>query len=699
MKDLNIDYFSNNEDETKNSKDPATPIISDLPTPTSPTDVFPFSLNEDNSSKPHTPINEDNELTPEDETGPMNEGDGVVGRMKTQIFRILGRPTGQCHHHHKKNSKHSATLPSPEKKHRRPSSADNICIDGRRYQNYNRIYSLPNDDIEIDRLINNHFLVKHSFGSNYSAPVTELLSSNNSKNCALGGFRSGTTSPQHQSCISNNASSTCRSPCGDGDGLKHSSSNDSLVSNTMDAPLTPSKTDSSSHSTTSLTGYFRKLTILGHRHRDMSHHSLLSSIQQTSPAVGTPTPTPTATATTTRTTTCTASPAISLKKSPTPSSSLLPKATAPTRTSTCPDETHLISSYSLNQRRSYSENDLLQCQYQQHYNTYESCLIYPNTNVTRVLDVACGSGVWILEMAHEFPNTEFYGFDVSEMYPTTIRPSNTFFCLFDMSRGFPYPDEYFDFIRMHDVHTCFPSTDTEFIMREIRRCLKKGGYTELREMDFIIHDPGPTTAMFTSIDSLTAIKLQKYYGVDIKWPRMIRKYLTTIHLADVHSRVVPLVYSNHSKQDTSVDEMCYRYWNDRFDAYRRLFWQIFGGGDDVKTHHELDQYIQQMMKEMLDRSSYCQYYMAWGRKPLVDENSDSSATTTTVAVAANDTVADTNPMTHDTQTEDDQHLKLINNNNNELDVKRKKMVRPNVLRTTSDTYGHEISEFTDGFTD
>ncbi|ORZ17916.1 S-adenosyl-L-methionine-dependent methyltransferase [Absidia repens] len=646
----------------------------------------------------------------------MNEGDGVVGRMKTQIFRMLGRPTGQCHHHHivhKKTNQHSPTTPtppSPEKKHRRPSSADNICIDGRRYNNYNRIYSLPNDDIEIDRLLNNHFLVKHSFGSNYSAPVTELLSSNTSKNCALSGFRSGTTSPPLQSCISNNASPTSRSACGD-DGLKHCSSSDSLVSNTMGAPLTTCKTDPSSHSTTSLTGYFRKLTTLGHRHRDMSHHSLLSSIQQTStdsPAAVTPT------ATTTRTTTRTASPEISLTKSPTasspssppPPSSLLPKSRTPTRTSTCPDETQLISS-TLDQRRSYSESDLLQCQHQQHYNTceprLESCLIYPNTNVTRVLDVACGSGVWILEMAHEFPNTEFYGFDLSEMYPTTIRPKNTFFCLFDMSHGFPYPDEYFDFIRMHDVHTCFPSADTEFIMREIRRCLKKGGYTELREMDFIIYDPGPTTAMFTSKDSLTATKLQKYYDVDIQWPRMIRKYLTMIKLVDVHSRVVPLVYCNHSQQNTSIDEMCYRYWNDRFDAYRRLFWQIFGGGDDIKTHHQLDQYIQQMMKEMLDRSSYCQYYMAWGRKPLVDENSDANATTTTLTTTTDDdddpdavVAAAANTMPHNTQTEDERHLKLINH---KMDVNGKKVARPNVLRMTSDTYGHEISEFTDGFTD
>lgn len=35
-------------------------------------------------------------------------------------------------------------------------------------------------------------------------------------------------------------------------------------------------------------------------------------------------------------------------------------------------------------------------------------------------------------------------------------------------------------------------------MQEIRRCLKPGGYIELKELDFVIFDPGPITAKFTA---------------------------------------------------------------------------------------------------------------------------------------------------------------------------------------------------------
>jgi tRNA G46 methylase TrmB len=104
-----------------------------------------------------------------------------------------------------------------------------------------------------------------------------------------------------------------------------------------------------------------------------------------------------------------------------------------------------------------------------------------------VLDVACGTGVWILEMAHEFPHAQFYGkekkksradhllthisgFDLSEIFPTAIRPNNTFFCLYDMNQGLPYPDCFFDFIHMKDVFACFPATATK-----VKRRKKKGG--------------------------------------------------------------------------------------------------------------------------------------------------------------------------------------------------------------------------------
>lgn len=79
----------------------------------------------------------------------------------------------------------------------------------------------------------------------------------------------------------------------------------------------------------------------------------------------------------------------------------------------------------------------------------------------RVLDIACGSGVWVLDMASTYPDSQFYGIDFACIFPNTIKPPNTTFHQGDLldPEGFPYPDEFFDYIHMRLVYNCFSPTD------------------------------------------------------------------------------------------------------------------------------------------------------------------------------------------------------------------------------------------------
>jgi SAM-dependent methyltransferase len=82
-----------------------------------------------------------------------------------------------------------------------------------------------------------------------------------------------------------------------------------------------------------------------------------------------------------------------------------------------------------------------------------------DTTSARVLDMACGSGVWVLEMATEFPNAQFYGVDMVPLYPSEIKPPNTSFQQVDILKGLPFPDEYFDYVHMRLVYNCFSSSN------------------------------------------------------------------------------------------------------------------------------------------------------------------------------------------------------------------------------------------------
>ncbi|CAG8598753.1 11113_t:CDS:2, partial [Racocetra fulgida] len=44
-----------------------------------------------------------------------------------------------------------------------------------------------------------------------------------------------------------------------------------------------------------------------------------------------------------------------------------------------------------------------------------------------VLDVGCGTGTWVVEMANEFPRSHFTGIDISPVFPREAKPENVLF--------------------------------------------------------------------------------------------------------------------------------------------------------------------------------------------------------------------------------------------------------------------------------
>ncbi|CAO3592828.1 unnamed protein product [Absidia cylindrospora] len=112
----------------------------------------------------------------------------------------------------------------------------------------------------------------------------------------------------------------------------------------------------------------------------------------------------------------------------------------------------------------------------------------------KVLDIGTGAGTWILEMATEFSETDFYGIDVASMYPTAIKPSNAFFRQHDMLDGLPFEDESFDYIFMRQMMTCLSKSQLIQLLTEIARVLKPNGYLEIVDVEYQIQRPGPVAS-------------------------------------------------------------------------------------------------------------------------------------------------------------------------------------------------------------
>ncbi|CAI2186506.1 3795_t:CDS:2 [Funneliformis geosporum] len=109
-----------------------------------------------------------------------------------------------------------------------------------------------------------------------------------------------------------------------------------------------------------------------------------------------------------------------------------------------------------------------------------------------VLDVGCGPGTWICDMASDFPNSNFTGVDIVATFPTE-RPRNVTFQNGNLIERLPFDDSSFDFVHMSSKVLYF--TEAEWrtrIVVELVRVLKPGGYLELEDGDGECYNMSPT---------------------------------------------------------------------------------------------------------------------------------------------------------------------------------------------------------------
>ncbi|KAL0082976.1 hypothetical protein J3Q64DRAFT_1153972 [Phycomyces blakesleeanus] len=231
----------------------------------------------------------------------------------------------------------------------------------------------------------------------------------------------------------------------------------------------------------------------------------------------------------------------------------------------------------------------------------------------RVLDIACGTGTWAMEMAVDFPDAEVHGVDITDtMYPLTIKPPNVSFIKADVldPKGLPYPSEYFDYVHMQLVYACFSRPDWTTIVKEIRRVLKPGGYVEFRELDPILHNAGPVTEAF--LGSLTK-GMERLHGINSFWSRYLCQYIERPgDMTDIHHEIVSVGVG----WGRTVADMTYEAVEEDFRAVKRLVRTALSISSE-----EYESRVTTMMNEMRAHKTYENYHMCWARKPLLDLDS------------------------------------------------------------------------------
>ncbi|KAI8640016.1 S-adenosyl-L-methionine-dependent methyltransferase [Parasitella parasitica] len=114
------------------------------------------------------------------------------------------------------------------------------------------------------------------------------------------------------------------------------------------------------------------------------------------------------------------------------------------------------------------------------------------TEGIRVLDVGCGPGWWTLDMARLYPNSEFVGIDMADVFIIEDIPSNVKFQILNAGTGLDYfRDESFDFVFQRFLVMALPTEQYIRSVEEMKRLLKPGGAIEILELVNEYTNAGP----------------------------------------------------------------------------------------------------------------------------------------------------------------------------------------------------------------
>ncbi|KAF8643336.1 hypothetical protein AX16_009065 [Volvariella volvacea WC 439] len=92
---------------------------------------------------------------------------------------------------------------------------------------------------------------------------------------------------------------------------------------------------------------------------------------------------------------------------------------------------------------------------------------------SRIVDLCCGSGHWIIDMAQEFPSAEVIGLDIVTPKPGVPLPPNCKFISGNATMRLPFDDSSVDYVQMRTVPSLPERVE---ILKEIGRVLKPGGF-------------------------------------------------------------------------------------------------------------------------------------------------------------------------------------------------------------------------------
>ncbi|HLH62530.1 MAG TPA: methyltransferase domain-containing protein [Ktedonobacteraceae bacterium] len=240
------------------------------------------------------------------------------------------------------------------------------------------------------------------------------------------------------------------------------------------------------------------------------------------------------------------------------------------------------------------------------------------SRIHTILDIACGPGGWVLNMAREFPEKKITGIDISQRmieyagaYAQVSNLDNASFRTMDATKPLDFPDESFDMINIRSVFAVMTPTTWPQLLSECMRINRRGGIIRLIDVDNLGLTNSPA---FQSISGALYLALKRAGqsfspdGRDFGLTPMLPRLLKNAGYGDIQKRAFVIDYSAGTEQSEGF------YQNFRIGFQLVLPFLLKQG---VITQEEFDHLYQQTLIEMLadDFCALVYFLSVWGTKP------------------------------------------------------------------------------------
>ncbi len=167
---------------------------------------------------------------------------------------------------------------------------------------------------------------------------------------------------------------------------------------------------------------------------------------------------------------------------------------------------------------------------------------------TAILDVACGTGRWAMDMGRKFPQAAVVAFDtnrelVGRALVDAELPPNCTFLVADALQRFPFADANFDFVMARANSAYIPVAQWTAVVGEMARVIRPNGWVELRDFGLVRSD-SPALTTLTTLFAQMAAKRPIYPGAG---PHLA-EFLRQAGLRDVKARSVTVRVGRRSSR-------------------------------------------------------------------------------------------------------------------------------------------------------